>query len=122
MNIHLSTDIANVSWVELTRLFELAPSGKKRDPDRLEIAFRNSLLKVFAYHDRRLVGAGRALSDGAWRAVILDVAVLPEYQDSLKRRACGARLREPGPVHSPAPSKGQRRVHAMACFFSLRTK
>jgi ribosomal protein S18 acetylase RimI-like enzyme len=80
MNIHLSTGSANISWVELARLYELAPLGKKRDPEKLEIAFRNSLLKVFAFHDTKLVGAGRALSDGVWRAAIYDVAVLPEYQ------------------------------------------
>ena len=54
--------------------------GKKRDPDKVELAFRNSLLRVFAFHGATLVGAGRALSDGVWRAAIYDVAVLPEYQ------------------------------------------
>ena len=80
MEIHLSTDVTNISWVELARLYELAPLGKKRDPEKLETAFRNSLLKVFAFCDTKLVGAGRALSDGVWRAAIYDVAVLPEYQ------------------------------------------
>ncbi len=80
MEISLSTDIDGISWEELARLFELAPLGKKRDPEKLETAFRNSLLKVFAYHGAKLVGAGRALSDGVWRAAIYDVAVLPEYQ------------------------------------------
>lgn len=80
MEISLSTDIDHVSWEELARLFELAPLGKKRDPDKLEIAFRNSMLRVFAFHGKTLVGAGRALSDGVWRAAIYDVAVLPAYQ------------------------------------------
>lgn len=80
MKIHLSTDSTNISWVELARIYEFAPLGKKRDPEKLEIAFRNSLLKVFAFHDNKLIGVGRALSDGVWRAVIYDVAVLPEYQ------------------------------------------
>jgi ribosomal protein S18 acetylase RimI-like enzyme len=80
MEISLATDIDRISWEELARLFELAPLGKKRDPEKLEIAFRNSLLKVFAFHGMKLVGAGRALSDGVWRAAIYDVAVLPEYQ------------------------------------------
>ena len=80
MEISLSTDIDRISWEELARLFELAPLGKKRDPEKLEMAFRNSLLKVFAFHGMKLVGAGRALSDGVWRAAIYDVAVLPEYQ------------------------------------------
>jgi aralkylamine N-acetyltransferase len=80
MEFSLSTDIDRISWKELARLFELAPLGKKRDPEKLELAFRNSLLKVFAFDGKKLVGAGRALSDGVWRAAIYDVAVLPEYQ------------------------------------------
>jgi ribosomal protein S18 acetylase RimI-like enzyme len=80
MEISLSTNIDNISWRELARVFELAPLGKKRDPELLEVAFRNSLLSVFAFDGSVLVGAGRALSDGVWRAAIYDVAVLPEYQ------------------------------------------
>lgn len=80
MDIQFSTDIAGVSWEELARVFELAPLGKRRDPEKIELAFRNSPLKVFAFDGNKLVGAGRALSDGVWRAIIYDVAVLPEYQ------------------------------------------
>lgn len=80
MDIRLSTDANEISWEELARVYELAPLGTKRAPEKLELAFRNSLLKVFAFDGDRLVGAGRALSDGVWRAAIYDVAVLPAYQ------------------------------------------
>lgn len=80
MNIRLATDVNEISWEELARVYELAPLGAKRAPEKLELAFRNSLLKVFVFDGARLVGAGRALSDGVWRASIYDVAVLPEYQ------------------------------------------
>jgi ribosomal protein S18 acetylase RimI-like enzyme len=80
MDIQLSADTKGVSWVELARVFELAPLGRKRDPEKVELAFRNSQLKVFAFEQNTLIGAGRALSDGVWRAAIYDVAVLPEYQ------------------------------------------
>jgi ribosomal protein S18 acetylase RimI-like enzyme len=80
MAIRFSTDTTQVSWQDLARLFELAPLGNKREPQKLELAFRNSLLKIFAFDDDKLVGAGRALSDGVWRAAIYDVAVLPDYQ------------------------------------------
>jgi ribosomal protein S18 acetylase RimI-like enzyme len=80
MDVTLLTEADGVSWEELAQLFELAPLGKKRDPGKLEVAFRNSLHKCFAFHDGKLIGAGRALSDGVWRAAIYDVAVLPEYQ------------------------------------------
>lgn len=79
MDIQFSIDIEKISWEELARIVELAPLGKK-DPKKLELAFRNSLVRCFAYHDGRLIGAGRALSDGVWRASIYDVVVLPEYQ------------------------------------------
>jgi len=79
MNIRFSSDIEKVSWEDLARVVELAPLGKK-DPGKLELAFRNSLIRCFAYHQERLIGAGRALSDGVWRAAIYDVVVLPEYQ------------------------------------------
>ena len=80
MEISLSSNIEHISWAELARVFELAPLGKTRDPEILEIAFRNSMHSVFAFDGSLLVGAGRALSDGVWRAAIYDVAVLPEYQ------------------------------------------
>ncbi len=72
--------MTGIAWEEVARLFELAPLGKKRDPDKIETAFRNSMFRVFAFHDTRIVGVGRALCDGVWRAVICDAAVLPEYQ------------------------------------------
>ena len=43
-------------------------------------AFENSHTTVFAFDQNRLVGFGRALSDGVYQAAIYDVAVHPEYQ------------------------------------------
>lgn len=80
MEVNLSTNIDSISWEDLARVFELAPLGKRRDPGKLEVAFRNSPLRVFAFYGTELVGAARALSDGVGRAVIYDVVVLPEYQ------------------------------------------
>ncbi|TAN44226.1 MAG: N-acetyltransferase [Nitrospirae bacterium] len=79
MDIKLSDDIENISWTELARVIELAPLGK-RDIGKLETAFRNSEMRCFAYHDGKLIGAGRGISDGALRAAIYDLVVLPEYQ------------------------------------------
>jgi len=79
MDIELSDDVDNISWQELADVIEAAPLGK-RDLDRLETAFRNSEMRCFAYHDGRLIGAGRGISDGALRAAIYDMVVLPEYQ------------------------------------------
>lgn len=80
MDFRFSTEPDGISWEELALLYERAPLGPKRAPEKLRVAFENSFLKVFAFDGIRLVGAGRALSDGVWRAAIYDVAVLPEYQ------------------------------------------
>ena len=79
MNITLSDNAEKISWQELADVIEAAPLGK-RDPSKLETAFRNSEMRCFACHNGRLIGAGRGISDGALRAAIYDVVVLPEYQ------------------------------------------
>ncbi len=80
MDIQFSADIDKVSWEELAKVMEQAPLGK-RDPKKLEIAFQNSAIRCFVYQAGQLIGAGRAISDGVWRAAIFDVVVLPEYQN-----------------------------------------
>ena len=43
-------------------------------------AFQCSFAVVFVFHDDRMVGFGRALSDGAYQAAIYDFVVIPDYQ------------------------------------------
>jgi aralkylamine N-acetyltransferase len=83
-NIELSDEIDTVDWDRLAEVFERAPLGK-RDPAVLRQTFHNSGVRCFAL-DRaapeigRIVGAGRAITDGILFALILDVVVLPEFQ------------------------------------------
>ena len=78
--LRFSWDVDQVDWAALVALFERAKLGRRREPGRLETAFRNSALRLFVYDGPALVGVGRALSDGVSRAALYDVAVLPEYQ------------------------------------------
>lgn len=43
-------------------------------------AFENSHTVVFIFDDDKLIGFGRAISDGICQATIYDIAVLPKYQ------------------------------------------
>ncbi|MDR1014143.1 MAG: GNAT family N-acetyltransferase [Coriobacteriales bacterium] len=43
-------------------------------------AFENSRVVVFLLQEERLIGCGRALSDGAYEAALYDVAVAPDMQ------------------------------------------
>ena len=66
-------------WHALADLFN-SVGWARRDVDKLKRAYGRSYLKCFAFHDGRLVGAARAISDGEFYAGIYDVIVAPECQ------------------------------------------
>ena len=78
-----------VDWYALSDLYRAAPLGDK-SPKDLKTVFANSMFKCFVYDDQRIVGAGRALADGADCSYICDVAVHPDYQG----RTIGKRIVE----------------------------
>lgn len=79
MTIQWSTSLDDVDWHELEALYRAAPLGNK-PAALLQTVFGNSRLRVFAREAGRLVGAGRALSDGADCAYLCDIALLPTHQ------------------------------------------
>jgi GNAT superfamily N-acetyltransferase len=79
MSIDWTTTTDGVDWDELSALYRAAPLGDKK-PLHLQKVFSNSLFKCFAYDAARLVGAGRALADGADCSYLCDIAVLPSHQ------------------------------------------
>jgi ribosomal protein S18 acetylase RimI-like enzyme len=82
----------NIDWNELSELYRIAPLGNK-PPERLEVVFTNSLYKCFVFDGGKLVGAGRALADGADCAYVCDVAVHPDAQGSGLGRAIICKLK-----------------------------
>lgn len=48
--------------------------------NNFNIGFLNSTFVVSAWHEDKLVGCARVLSDKHFRSILYDVAVLPEYQ------------------------------------------
>jgi ribosomal protein S18 acetylase RimI-like enzyme len=79
MPVTWSHSIEHFDWDELETLYRLAPLGNKNAAG-LKTVFANSRYRVFAFEDGVLVGAGRALADGADCSYICDVAVLPAHQ------------------------------------------
>jgi len=88
-----SDALDNVDWNELSALYRVAPLGNKK-PDDLKTAFSNSRFRCFVYDESKLVGVGRALSDGVDCSYICDIAVLPNHQGSGLGREIVARLVE----------------------------
>jgi len=79
LNLIIKNNCLNVDWEEVSRILievELASFTS----DVRKKAFENSYTVIFAYDEDRLIGFGRAISDGSYEAAIYDVAVLPEYQ------------------------------------------
>lgn len=79
MTITWSHSIDGADWSELEALYRAAPLGNKPAAG-LQIVFSNSRYVCFAHEDGRLIGAGRALADGADCSYICDVAVMPSHQ------------------------------------------
>lgn len=100
MTVTLTTTPEGVDWEALADVFERAPLGA-REPEKLRRAFEKSYRVCFAFHGERLIGAGRAISDGEYYTAIYDVVVAPEHQG----QGVGARIMStvledlpPGPV------------------------
>ncbi|QGU96825.1 GNAT family N-acetyltransferase [Clostridium bovifaecis] len=79
MNYIFKKNCEDVDWNGVHGLLKRA--GMAHPPAELiEKAFKNSYSVVFVYDDKRLIGTGRALSDGAYQAAVYDIAVEPSYQ------------------------------------------
>lgn len=86
-----SDDIGQVDWDELSALYRVAPLGDKKSTD-LQTVFTNSRFRCFVYEHGRLIGVGRALSDGLDCSYICDVAILPSHQNQGLGQAIVAKL------------------------------
>lgn len=79
MNIKFQYNCLNVDWSDVSNI--LKEVGMTYFEGKLhKKAFENSHTVVFALDGRKLIGFGRAISDGVYQAAIYDIAVLPEYQ------------------------------------------
>ncbi len=79
MDIEVKFDCSGVDWEIVSDT--LRDVGMAYfEPSLHRRAFKNSYVTVFVYQENRLIGFGRAISDGAYQAAIYDVAVIPDFQ------------------------------------------
>jgi len=79
MKVDIKNDCAGVDWKKVSEILKYAGMAY-HVPDAHRRAFEASYTSVFVYHADRLIGFGRAISDGIYQAAIYDCAVLPEFQ------------------------------------------
>ncbi len=79
MEFKIVYDISHIEWSAVSETLRLAGMAC-HSPDKHKRAFEASHTTVFIYSDSKLIGFGRAISDGEYQAAIYDVAVLPTVQ------------------------------------------
>ena len=79
MEVDVKQDCAGVNWKTVSETLKTVGMAYY-DPDVHKRAFEASHTTGFVYHADRLIGFGRAISDGAYQAAVYDCAVLPEFQ------------------------------------------
>ena len=79
MELDIKLDCTGVDWKTVSETLKTVGMAYY-EPDVHRKAFEASHTTVFVYHTDRLIGFGRAISDGAYQAAVYDCAVLPEFQ------------------------------------------
>lgn len=79
MDVDIRFDCSGIDWTLVSETLKSVGMAY-HEPDDHRRAFEASHTAVFIFHDGRMVGFGRAISDGVYQAAIYDVAVVPEFQ------------------------------------------
>jgi GNAT superfamily N-acetyltransferase len=79
MNLKIEYNCLNIDWNYVSKILKKV-GMTYFEGEVHKKAFENSHTVVFAFDDDKLIGFGRAISDGTYQAAIYDVAVVPEYQ------------------------------------------
>lgn len=78
LNIEIKTTKENIDWQAVAEL--LSYYGLRSfDADTQRKVFENSYAVAFAYDEDKLIGCGRALSDGICQAALYNIAVDEKY-------------------------------------------
>lgn len=79
MNLIIQDNCLNINWSHVSAILKEVGMGYFEGEVHRK-AFENSYTVIFVFDDDKLIGFGRAVSDGVYQAAIYDVAVLPKYQ------------------------------------------
>ncbi|EJO5349160.1 GNAT family N-acetyltransferase [Clostridium botulinum] len=79
MNLRLQYNCLNINWNDVSCILKKVGMAYFNGEVHRK-AFENSHTVVFVFDHDKLIGFGRAISDGVYQAAIYDVAVLSEYQ------------------------------------------
>lgn len=99
MEYRIQENCTGVDWHQVQSTLREAGMGFY-DHARHRRAFENSEAVVFVYEGERMIGFGRAISDGAYQAAVYDMAVVPEYRGrGVGKLIMGTILEKVGPCN-----------------------
>ena len=78
-SIEFKFDCSDINWGDVYNLLKKVGMAT-RPRQMLRKAFKNSFAVIFVLEGERLIGMGRAISDGVYQAALYNIAVDPEYQ------------------------------------------
>jgi GNAT superfamily N-acetyltransferase len=79
VNIHIHRDLSKANWQEMKDVYE-SVGWTKHSVEIIQQVFEASNVIALAVYNGRIVGFGRALSDGVFNAAIYDVVVHRDFQ------------------------------------------
>jgi ribosomal protein S18 acetylase RimI-like enzyme len=79
MELRLQFDTININW-ELVVIILKEANMANYTSEIHKTAFNNSHTVVFAFDGEKLIGFGRAISDGICQAALYDIVVISAYQ------------------------------------------
>lgn len=79
MNLRIQNNCNNINWAEIPEILKTVGMGHITAEGHKE-SFKNSYAVTFVFDEDKLIGFGRAISDGVYQAALYDIAILPEYQ------------------------------------------
>ncbi len=85
MAVEYSTSPEGIDWAALIATLAADAFDNGRSTAQMEASFRNSFCCIFASDGGRIIGTGRALSDGVCNAYIVDMWT----QSAYRRRGIG---------------------------------
>ncbi|QTL47976.1 MULTISPECIES: GNAT family N-acetyltransferase [Priestia] len=80
MKVSFSNSIENVEWSRMKEIYR-SVGWKNHDKNKIKKIFQSSNVVAVAYDENKIVGFGRALSDGVFNAAIYDVVVDKHFQN-----------------------------------------
>jgi len=79
IHFEINPDLDSIKWERISEIFELVNWGF-RSPTDIEAVFRKSSFTCFVKDNDEIIGFGRTVDDGKYYALLVDIALHPDYQ------------------------------------------